>query len=226
VVGRVDVRRNRARLLEATLKLFASRGVDVSVREIAREAGVGIATLYRHFPARDDLVDAVLEDAFEELVAAGERALAEEDAWVGFTGLIEETLSLCARNRGLRDVLETHRGRLRATTMRRRIRPVFAELLGRAQRQGAVRADFTAEDVPLLFWTIGGVIEVAAEVAPDLWRRQLGLFLDGLRAPAWSVLPHPALSESQLLQIEATDAGSRRTPPASTPVITGRPWDD
>src|SRR5262245_39687816 len=202
VAERVDVRRNRARLVEATQRLFASRGVDVSVREIAGEAGVGVATVYRHFATRDDLVDAVLEDAFEELVAASERALARDDAWVGFTGLVTETLELCGRNRGLGDVFETRRGRRRAAALRRRIRPVYAELIERAQAQGTLRADFAARDVPVLFWSADRVIGMTADVAPELWRRQLGLILDGLSTPAPTPLPVPALSEAELRRIE------------------------
>lgn len=211
VAERVDVRRNHARLLEATRKLFAEQGVDVSVREVAREAGLGVATVYRHFPTRDDLVDAVLEDAFDELVAAGERALAAEDAWLGFTGLVEETLALNARNRGLRDVFETQRrGRERAAAMRARIRPVFAELVERAQQEGSLRADFAPQDVTLLCWGTDGVIELAADVAPDLWRRQLGFLIDGLRATAATPLPHRPLTEAQWQSAGRGCAGHKR----------------
>lgn len=202
VSERVDVQRNRTRLLEATRRLFAAQGVDVSVREIAGEAGVGVATLYRHFPTRDDLVDAVLEDAFDELVAAGDRALEETDAWRGLTGLIEYTLALCARNRGLKDAFATRCGRQRAASMRRRIRPVFAELVETAHAEGSLRADFTAQDVPLLLWSADRVIELARDVAPDVWRRQLGFVLDGLRPRAATQLPHPPLSEAQVELVE------------------------
>jgi AcrR family transcriptional regulator len=198
---RADARRNRARLIDTTTILFAERGIDVSVREIAREARVGIATLYRHFPTRDDLVDAVLQVAFDELTAASTRALAAEDAWAGLTGLVEETLSLHARNRGLRDAFDTQRGRERAAAMRADIWPVFAELVERAQTQGALRRDFTPQDVWLLFWAADAVIERTAAVAPDVWRRQLAVMLDGIRAPAESPLPHPALSRAQLGQV-------------------------
>src|SRR5271154_473463 len=94
VSGRVDAMRNRERLVAAARQLFALRGVEVSVREVARHAGVGVGTLYRHFPTREDLVDAVLEDAFEELIAIAQTALAEADPWRGFTRFIEEALVL------------------------------------------------------------------------------------------------------------------------------------
>ena len=88
--ARVDARRNRERLLAAARELLASDGVDVPVREIAQRAGVGVGTLYLHFPRREDLVDAVLEDAFDGYVALAEAALAESDAWTGFTTFVEQ----------------------------------------------------------------------------------------------------------------------------------------
>src|SRR5438093_13721719 len=91
--SRSDARRNRERLVSAARELFASAGVDVSVREVARHAGVGVGTLYRHFTAREDLVDAVLEGAFEDLVASAEAALAEPDPWTDFTGFVDDALA-------------------------------------------------------------------------------------------------------------------------------------
>jgi AcrR family transcriptional regulator len=179
VSERVDARRNHERLVAAARTLLGRGGLDVSVREIAREAGVGVGTVYRHFPTRDDLVDAVLEDAFEEIVGAGERALEADDAWAGFTGFIEETLTLTARIRVLKDVVDDEeRGRERAASMRARLRPITAELIRRAQAAGALRADFTPEDLSLVFWGTDRVIDLA----PDSWRRHLGFVLDGLRA--------------------------------------------
>ncbi len=176
---RVDARRNHARLVATARTLLARDGLDVSVREIARESGVGVGTVYRHFPTRDDLIDAVLEEAFEEILAAGEHALAAGDAWLGFTGFIDETLELTARNRGFKDVVENEeRGRGRAASMRARLRPMTTELIRRAQEAGALRADFTPEDLSLVFWGTDRVIDLA----PDSWRRHLGFVLDGLRA--------------------------------------------
>lgn len=179
VSERVDARRNHVRLVAAARTLLARDGLDVSVREIARETGVGVGTVYRHFPTRDDLIDAVLEEAFEEIVAAGERALAADDAWAGFAGFVEETLALTSRNRVLKAVVEDEeRGRERAAAMRARLRPLTAELIRRAQAAGALRADFTPQDLSLVFWGTDRVIDLA----PDSWRRHLGFVLDGLHA--------------------------------------------
>jgi AcrR family transcriptional regulator len=205
VTERSDAQRNRARLIAAARALLERGGVDISVRAIAREAGVGVGTVYRHFPTRDDLVDAVLEDAVEEIVAVAGRALEEDDARMGFTRFIEETIALGARNRGLKDVLETEQhGRTRAAAMRRRIRPAIAQLVERAQAQGTLRADVVPQDVALVFWGSDRVMELAADVAPEVWRRHLALVFDGLRAGAATPLPEPPLTETKLHRVGRT----------------------
>jgi AcrR family transcriptional regulator len=205
---RRDAQANRDRIVAAARAAFATDGIEVPVEEIARRAAVGMGTLYRHFPAKEDLIDAVLEDAFAAFIGAAEQALAEEDAWAGFCGFLERVFALHVENRGLKDIIATRtHGRERAEAMRTRIRPLLRELVERAQEQGALRADFTPEDMPLLFWTGGRVIEVTAAVAPELWRRHLGLLLDGLRAEAATPLPHPPLTRAQLARATAGRAG-------------------
>jgi AcrR family transcriptional regulator len=198
---RSDARRNRERLVASARELFASEGVDVPVEEITRHAGLGMGTLYRHFPTKEELIDAVLEESFDELVGAAEQAVLEDDAWTAFTGFLERALELHVSNRGLKDMLATSaRGRDRAAAMRTRMRPLLRRLIERAQGQGALRADFAPEDLPVVFWAAGRVIETTAGVAPDYWRRYLGLVLDGLRAEAHTAtpLPRPPLTRAQL----------------------------
>jgi AcrR family transcriptional regulator len=196
---RSDARRNRERLVASARELFARDGIDVPVEEITHHAGVGMGTLYRHFQTKDELIDAVLEDEFEQLVAAAERAVAEDDAWLALTGFLEHALALHAANHGLKDVLtargHTHR---RAEAMRKRIKPLLRRLVDRAHEQGTLRQDFVPADLPLVFWTTFSVIERTAAVAPDYWRRYLGLLLDGLRAEGATQLPEPPLTDAQL----------------------------
>jgi AcrR family transcriptional regulator len=161
-----------------------------------------MGTLYRHFPAKEDLIDAVLEDAFAAFINAAEHALAEEDAWAGFRGFLERVFALHVENRGLKDMIATRaHGKARAEAMRTRMRPLLRRLIDRAQEQGALRADFTAEDMPLVFWAGDRVIEATAAVAPEFWRRHLGLLLDGLRAETATPLPHPPLTRAQLNRV-------------------------
>jgi AcrR family transcriptional regulator len=195
---RRDAQANRERIVAAARAAFAEEGIDVPVERIARRASVGMGTLYRHFATKEDLADAVLEDAFEEFIRAAEQALGEEDAWAGFRSFLERVFALNAENRGLKDMIATREhGQARAEGMRRRMRPLVRRLIERAQEQGALRPDFTPEDMPLVFWTGGRVIEPTARIAPDLWRRYLGFMLDGLRSEAASPLPHPPLTRAQ-----------------------------
>src|SRR5207247_7071997 len=98
-------RRHRERPVASARERFAAHGVDVPVEEITHHAGLGMGTLYRHFPTKEELLDAVLEDAFAELVQAAEDSAAADDAWAGFTGFLERALAAHAANRGLKDVL-------------------------------------------------------------------------------------------------------------------------
>ena len=180
---RSDARRNRERLVASARELFSRSGPDVPVEEITQHAGLGMGTLYRHFATKEELIDAVLEDAFDEFVAAAGEAAAAEDAWAGFAGFLERVFSLHAaepRPQGracrARRTARACRGDARAASGR-----CCAADRARAGA-GLAPADFTPEDMPLVFWTGGRVIEATATVAPDYWRRYLGLLLDGLRA--------------------------------------------
>lgn len=196
---RRDAQRNRERIVAAARASFAQEGLEVALEEIARRAGVGVGTLYRRFPQREDLVDAVFDQVLEELIGAAEEALALPDAWAGFTTFLERALALHAENRGLKDVTAGRaRGRACVEAARERLRPLVRRLVERAQRQGTLRADLVPEDVPLLFWAAGRVIEETSAAAPNAWRRLLGLLLDGLRAEAATPLPAPPLTRAQL----------------------------
>ena len=195
---RRDARENRERILAAARAAFAADGVDVSVEEIARRAGVGMGTLYRRFPTKQDLVQAVIEESLDAFVIAAEEALAQSDPWMGFAGFVERVLELHVENRALREVLAgTEHGHAR-DAVRRRVRPLVRRLIERAHADGSLRRDFTPEDMPLVFMTGGRVLEAARGVAPDLWRRYLGLLLDGLRAEGATPLPRGPLTRAQM----------------------------
>ncbi len=195
---RRDARENRDRILAAARAAFAAEGVDVPVEAIAERAGVGMGTLYRRFPTKHDLIQAVIEESLDAFVVAAEEGLAEDDAWTGFTGFVERVLELHVQNRALREVLAgTEHGHAR-DEVRRRVRPLVRRLIERAHADGSLRPDFAPEDMPLVFMTAGRVLEAARGVAPDLWRRYLGLLLDGLRADGATSLPRGPLTQAQM----------------------------
>jgi AcrR family transcriptional regulator len=195
---RRDARENRNRILAAARAAFAAEGVDLPVEAIADRAGVGMGTLYRRFPTKHDLVQAVIEESLDAFVVAAEEGLAEDDPWTGFTGFVERVLELHVENRALREVLAgTEHGHAR-DAVRRRVRPLVRRLIERAHADGSLRPDFAPEDMPLVFMTAGRVLEAGRGVAPDLWRRYLGLLLDGLRAGGATPLPRGPLTQVQM----------------------------
>jgi AcrR family transcriptional regulator len=201
---RRDAQANRDRIVAAARQTFAERGIDAPVEEIARRAGVGMGTIYRRFPAKEDLVAAVFEETIAEFVAAARDALVAPDAWDGFRSFLERAFVLHVENRAIKDVALTSRsGLARADALRDRLRPLIARLVERAQAEGSLRPDFQPADVSVLFWSMGAVIDATASTAPDFWRRQLGFVLDGLRANAASAALHPALTRTQLTRASA-----------------------
>jgi AcrR family transcriptional regulator len=163
--------------------------VEASLEQVALRAGVGIGTLYRHFPTRDDLVEAIFERRVGELVAVAEEAAAEPDGWRAFCNFLERTLELQAEDRVLKDVLLRHPPRAgKLAGAREALRRRYEQLLARARADGALRGDFTSADLALLLWSFRPVMDATTGVAPGAWRRHLHLVLDGLRAEA--ATPH------------------------------------
>jgi len=198
---RRDAERNRARLLEAARILFADRGLDVTMDEIAHHAGVGVGTAYRRFGSRHELVGALFEARMEEYVALAEDALREPDPWRGLAGFLERSTAMQAADRGLKDLVFSHVHALeRVARVRRRIMPLVEQLVERAQAAGALRGDLAAGDMPLIGLMLSHVFDFSCAADPELWRRYLALVLDGLRAgrPESGPLPRPALDAAQL----------------------------
>ncbi|AUI61811.1 TetR/AcrR family transcriptional regulator [Amycolatopsis sp. BJA-103] len=177
---RWDAARNRAQLLEAARECFAERGLATDVREIARRADVGVATLYRHFPAKDDLVRAVLEDDVAEWEAVSETAKAAEDAWEGISLVVERTLAMMARHRAFLDGLTVTEGALDAC--RAHLAESLDGLVERARRQGRLRDGITSADIGLQILALGRIVELTAGQGDDVWRKHAALVLGALEA--------------------------------------------
>lgn len=211
---RRDAERNRRRLLEAARQVFGERGRDAPFEEIARRAGVGIGTLYRRFPTREALIDALFEQKAHDYLRASEQALAADDAWEGLAGFIERICEMQAHDRGFADVLTATfpsgaaPGVAAATRDARRN---AEKLVARARRDGKLRRDFTHQDLAWILIANAAYLEATREVAPDAWRRYVALILDAARTPAASKLPSPP-SPKQLKQaLDVVSASSRTT---------------
>jgi AcrR family transcriptional regulator len=179
---RADARRNRAALLAAAREVFAEQGLDASLDEIARRAGVGNATLYRRFPSRRHLIAEVFASHMTAAVQLAEQALDHPDPWAAFVGYLTRVCELQATDRGLAELLVTSAfddderlSGLRSTAYQRAV-----DVLTRAQRAGRLRADFTGRDFALLMMANAGVAQHSPD--PQAWRRALTLVIGGLGA--------------------------------------------
>jgi AcrR family transcriptional regulator len=177
---RADAERNRAALLAAAREIFGEHGLDASLDEIARRAGVGNATLYRRFPTRRDLIAEVFARQMTEYVELAEHALREPDPWAAFVGYLTRLFELQATDRGLSELLVStgFDDDERLSVLRVAAQRGASEVIARAQQAGALRADFTRRDISLLMRANAGVVRASPE--SDAWKRQLALLLDGL----------------------------------------------
>ena len=207
---RRDAERNRQRILAAAGELFAERGLGVTLDDIARHAGVGVGTVYRRYPDKDVLIDALFEQRLETLCEAAEAGLAHSDPWEGLVLFLERGGELQAHDRGLKDLVgsSAHGGGC-VVHARERLRALATQLFDRAKEAGVVRADAVPFDAPLIFLMLGTVMDRTRDVEPELWRRYLGLILDGLRPAAATPLPVPPLLPEQLDAVMSRPATKR-----------------
>lgn len=191
---RVDAVRNRERILEAAAAVFADRGLDASLDEVAHRAGVGVGTVYRRFPNKEALVDALFQKKIEDMVALAREAAGYPDPWQGFVHFIQQALEWQVRNRGFRQLLlHGDIGCHRVGAAREVITPILDGIIERAQAAGKLRSDVVANDVPMLVTMIGAVGDYVGCSDPQLWERYLALILDGLAAKRRTCAPmgHP-----------------------------------
>ncbi|PZG19133.1 TetR family transcriptional regulator [Micromonospora craterilacus] len=188
---RADAARNRASLLAAAEAEFAERGLAASVADIARRAGIGKGTVFRHFPTKEDLLAAVVLDRVDGLTALARRLATVADAGAA---LLEFLDAAASRQQQLDLSFLRDAGDLndRLTESRGRLFEEITVLVERAQAAGALRADITATDVILLMCAPSHVVSFVPDAPPQLWRRYLGIIFDGLRPYGASPLPQPA----------------------------------
>jgi AcrR family transcriptional regulator len=175
---RADARRNYEKLLIAAREAFGAVGSSASLEDIARAAGVGIGTLYRHFPTRQDLFEAVYVDQVDELCVSAAQ-LASLPPWEAFSVWVRSFVGYMATKRALRDALLAAHGSGSEffTSCRTDLYAAGAPLLKRAQDAGVVRTDATIDDVLKL---VSGITMVQYD-QPQQMERVLGMAIDGLR---------------------------------------------
>jgi AcrR family transcriptional regulator len=213
---RRDAERNRQRILQAAGEVFATRGLSATMDDIAHHAGVGVGTVYRRFPDKELLIDALFEERIGMLVGVAEEGLAEPDPWDGLVLFLERGVAEQACDRGLKELLlGTLHGRDRVERMRARLKPLVDELIARAKAAGALRADFEGTDMAVIHLMLGAAVDFTEDVKPETWRRYLQLVLDGLRMDQHGPTPpaQSALDEDELDHaMRNWPGGGRRTP--------------
>jgi AcrR family transcriptional regulator len=173
---RADARRNRERILKAARAVFAAQGRDAHLEDVARRAKVGVGTVYRHFPTKDALLEALAREQFDLLTTWAREAEDAPDPWAAFNAMIWRGAELQAKDRALMEAVAAFKPSV--AQQAEELHASIGRLMRRAQEQGAMRADADGEDVRLMMCGLGSVMQMSS----DGWRRYLTVMLDGLRA--------------------------------------------
>jgi AcrR family transcriptional regulator len=187
---RVDAKRNRERVLVAARAVFARRGLEAGVDEIAREAGVGVGTLYRRFPTKDDLILAIVADGMGVLLEEIDAAAGLEDPWEGVQTAMLALAESMAADRGFVDAVREHLLSLPPfLSLRERLLGAWEPLVARGRAAGVLRDDVEPLDLLLLARGVVRMPPDRDDVDPRLWRRYMAIVLDGLRLRGAGELP-------------------------------------
>jgi AcrR family transcriptional regulator len=176
---RADARRNRERILVAARDVFARQGGEAQIDDIARAAGVGVGTVYRHFPHKEALLGELLVERFRTMADHADRALELDDPWEAFAWLLRTNAEFCVHDIGTQQALARGPDAWEyAGAELERVRTTTTVLIERAQRAGVMRQDFVVDDIPML---MAGLSSTMAVARYD-WRRHLEIILAGIRA--------------------------------------------
>ena len=182
---RADARRNRERILAAAKKVFAELGADAHMEVVARRAGVGVGTLYRHFPTKEDLLGELVAEQFATFLAQARWSLASvEDPWEALAGTLRANAQIASENLAVQNAMTGSEVNWeRVEPVRAELLAVTAQLIERAHAAGVVRHDLDVSDIPTVMCGLCSTMGTSrAHAAPRDWRRHLEILLDGLRA--------------------------------------------
>jgi AcrR family transcriptional regulator len=186
---RADARRNREAVITAARELFADRGLDVQMPDVARSANVGVGTVYRHFATKDDLIAALVTQRFERLAQKAHDALELTDAWEGISEFVRFCAQIQAGDHALCEVMGSRPDVMDAAARAAGLPELCDRLVRRAQRSGELRRDLDWQDIPMIACGLGQIIHATVGPATGRWPRLVEIILDGLRAPGSGELP-------------------------------------
>lgn len=199
---RKDAARNRALLVQAAREVFAERGLEASLDDVAHHAGLGVGTAYRHFANKYELAQAILAEAIEQVLEMAERAAEAEDPWDGIVAFLEGAAEMQSSDRGLREVMMGVHDAEQMEQINDRLSAPLRSMVERAKGAGRIRPDVEVTDLGVVVLMLCTVADVTSDAAPGLWRRYLPMLLDGLRAG--SELPVPPVPEDVLRKAMAS----------------------
>jgi AcrR family transcriptional regulator len=186
---RADARRNREAVIAAAKKLFADQGLEAQIPDVAKAAKVGVGTVYRHFPTKDNLIAALVAERFERLASKASECLETDDPWEGLCDFIRFSAQIQADDRGLCEVMGSRSEVMDAAARAAGLPELCDRLVKRAQRSGELRRDLIGEDIPMIACGLGRIVQATEGPAADRWPRLVEIILDGLRAPGSGKLP-------------------------------------
>jgi AcrR family transcriptional regulator len=190
-VLRADARRNHEAVIAAAKKLFADQGLDAQMPDVAKAAKVGVGTVYRHFPTKDDLIAALAAERFERLAEKAREGIEAKDPWEGLCDFIRFSAELQADDRGLCEVMGSRPEVMNASALAVGLDDLCHKLVKRAQRSGELRKDLEWQDIPMIACGLGRITPAEMGPATGRWPRLVEIIIDGLRAPGSSKLPKP-----------------------------------
>jgi AcrR family transcriptional regulator len=186
---RADARRNREAVIAAAKRLFADEGLEAQMPDVAKVARVGVGTVYRHFPTKEDLIAVLVAQRFERLAEKAREGLEAEDAWQGICEFIRFSAEIQADDRGLCEVMGSRPDLMEAAALEVGLPELCDRLVKRAQRSGDLRQDLAWEDIPMIACGLGRITQADVGPAKGRWPRLVEIILDGLRAPGSAKLP-------------------------------------
>src|SRR4051812_2237194 len=178
VKQRADARRNRKRVLDAARLLLAEHGLDVHMERIARAAGVGVGTVYRNFPTKEDLLQALADERFAFFAERARAALGDPDAWHGFSELMHECARVTAEDRALSEAMDQLPGLCGTAADKAGLDELTNELIERAKSDGAMRPDFSVDDIPSIMCGLARATAPRKDgPQPMSWERYLEIII-------------------------------------------------